>query len=90
MLECHICEKPGDYAQMIDYTVYSVHPQYEAKINNNIVTNSESIYHFRKGISSCPIRETNNNIHLSEMRNHLMNQHIKKSLVDRILAVSSI
>jgi hypothetical protein len=90
MLECHICEKPGNYAQMIDYTVYSVHPQCEAKINNNIVTNSESIYHFKKGISSCPIREINNNIHLSELRNHLMNQHIKKSLVDRILAVGSI
>ena len=92
MLKCHICEKPGSYAQMIDYTVYSVHPQCEAKLSNNIVTNSESIYHFKKGISSCPICETNNNIHLSEseLRKHLMNQHTKESLVDRILAVGSI
>jgi hypothetical protein len=90
MLKCHICGKPGNYAQMIDYTVYSVHPQCEAKTNNNIATNSESIYDFKKGIYLCPICETNNNKYPSgsELRKHLMNLHTKESLVDRVLADS--
>jgi hypothetical protein len=90
MLKCHICGKPGNYAQMIDYTVYSVHPQCEAKTNTNIATNSVSINDLKIGIYSCPVCEPNNNKHLteSELREHLMNLHTKESLVDRVLTNS--
>ncbi|CAN5428858.1 hypothetical protein BH18THE2_BH18THE2_07330 [soil metagenome] len=32
MLKCQICGKAGNYSQMIDYNLYSVHPQCEEKI----------------------------------------------------------
>jgi hypothetical protein len=37
MPKCHICGKAGNYSQMIDYTIYSVHPQCEEKTKNNII-----------------------------------------------------
>ena len=87
MLKCNICGKAGNYTQMIDYTVYSVHPQCEAKANNITITNSKSTYDIKKGLYSCPICETNTNKQISEsqLREHLMNQHTKESLIDRVL-----
>ena len=88
MPKCHICGEVGNYSQMIDYTIYSVHPQCEEKTKNNIIiANLKSIYDPKKGLYSCPICETNNNKELSEseLRKHLMNQHTKASLVDRVL-----
>ena len=35
--KCHICGRTGNYSQMIDYNVYSVHPKCEEKkkeVNN--------------------------------------------------------
>ena len=88
MPKCHICGKAGNYSQMIDYTIYSVHPQCEEKTKNNIIiANLKSIYDHKKGLYSCPICETNNNKELteSELRKHLMNQHTKESLIDKVL-----
>ena len=88
MLKCQICGKAGNYSQMIDYNLYSVHPQCEEKIkNNNIIANSKSNYDYKKGLYSCPICEMHNNKKLSEseLTKHLMNQHTKENLIDRIL-----
>lgn len=88
MLKCNICGKAGNYTQMIDYTVYSVHPQCEAKTNNIAKdTNSKSTYDIKRRLYSCPICETSTNKQLSEsqLREHLMNQHTKESLIDRML-----
>ena len=88
MPKCHICGEVDNYSQMIDYTIYSVHPQCEEKTKNNIIiANLKSIYAPKKGLYSCPICETNNNKELSEseLRKHLMNQHTKASLIDRVL-----
>lgn len=88
MPKCHICGEVSNYSQMIDYTIYSVHPQCEEKTKNNIIiANLKSIYDPKKGLYSCPICETNNNKELSEseLRKHLMNQHTKASLIDRVL-----
>ena len=87
MLKCNICGKAGNYTQMIDYTVYSVHPQCEAKTNNIAITNSKSTYDIKRRLYSCPICETSTNKQLSEsqLRKHLMNQHTKESLIDRML-----
>jgi hypothetical protein len=87
MLKCNICGKAGNYTQMIDYTVYSVHPQCEAKMNNIAITNSKSIYDMQNkvgGISDLiMLRRTTKSE--SELREHLMNQHTKESLIDRML-----
>jgi hypothetical protein len=91
MPKCHICGKAGNYSQMIDYTIYSVHPQCEEKTKNNIIIdNLKSIYDHKKGLYSCPICKTNNNkeITKSELRKHLMNQHTKESLIDKVLLES--
>ncbi len=89
MQKCHICGKAGNYSQMIDYTIYSVHPQCEEKTKNDIIiANLKSIYDPKKGLYSCPICEkTNNNKELteSELRKHLMNQHTKEGLIDKVL-----
>ena len=87
MLKCNICGKAGNYTQMIDYTVYSVHPQCEAKTNNITITNSKSTYDIKRRLYLCPICETSTNKQLSEseLREHLMNQHTKESLIDRVL-----
>jgi hypothetical protein len=87
MLKCNICGKAGNYTQMIDYTIYSVHPRCEARKNN--MTNSKSTYDIKKELYSCPICETNTNKQLSEyqLREHLMNQHTKESLIDRVLSL---
>jgi plasmid rolling circle replication initiator protein Rep len=85
MLKCNICGKAGNYTQMIDYTIYSVHPLCEVRKNN--MTNSKLTYNTKKELYSCPICETNTNKQLSEsqLREHLMNQHTKESLIDRVL-----
>jgi hypothetical protein len=88
MPKCYICGAVSNYSQMIDYTIYSVHPQCEEKTKNNIIiTNLQSIYDHKRGFYSCPICETNNNKALSEseLRKHLMNQHTKESLIDKVL-----
>lgn len=38
----HTCRgKAGNYTQMIDYTIYSVHPRCEVRKNNATITNSK-------------------------------------------------
>ena len=85
--KCHICGKTGNYSEMIDYNVYSVHPKCEEKKKevNNIVKSKLS-YEYEKVLHTCPICKTSNK-DLSEtgLRNHLMNQHTKESLIDKIL-----
>jgi hypothetical protein len=88
MPKCYICGAVSNYSQMIDYTIYSVHPQCEEKTKNNIIiTNLQSIYDHKRWLYSCPICETNNNKALSEseLRKHLMNQHTKESLIGKVL-----
>lgn len=87
MLKCNICGKAGNYTQMIDYTIYSVHPRCEARKNNIAITNSKSTHDIKREHYSCPICETNINKQLSEsqLREHLMNHHTKESLIDRVL-----
>ena len=49
MLKCQICGKAGNYSQMIDYNLYSVHPQCEEKIkNNNIIAIQNQIMTIKK------------------------------------------
>jgi hypothetical protein len=87
MLKCNICGKAGNYTQMIDYTIYSVHPRCEVRKNNTTIANSKSTYDIKRELYSCPVCETNTNKQLSEsqLREHLMNQHTKKSLIDKVL-----
>jgi len=88
MPKCHICGRIDNYSQMVDYNIYSVHPKCEEKTKkNNIISSSKSHYDSKKELHPCPICEKDSNKELSqlELRKHLMDQHTKESLIDRIL-----
>ncbi len=88
MLKCHICGRTGNYSQMVDYNIYSVHPRCEEKTRKkDIISSSRSDNSPKKGLYSCPICEKNSNNELSklELRKHLKDKHTKESLIDRIL-----
>jgi hypothetical protein len=87
VLKCHICGRTSNYSQVIDYNVYSVHPKCEEnKKEVNNISRSKLGYEYEKVLHTCPICKTSNNdLSELELRNHLMNQHTKESLIDKIL-----
>ena len=69
--KCHICGKFGPYAEMIDDTVYSVHPRCEHKL----------IYIVEE-FQNCSICKKSEALSKGELRSHLIDNHTKESLVD--------
>jgi hypothetical protein len=91
MPKCHICGIASNYSQMIDYNVYSVHPRCEEKNKEgNDIAKSKLNYEYQKVLNTCPICKTSNkDFSELELKNHLMNEHTKENLMDRILLDNS-
>lgn len=81
MPKCHICGKSGLYTEMIDYTVYSIHP----KCERGLLFALYDVKEF-KNCSVC--QETSSLTSKKELRKHLIDNHSKEALAD--LVVNSI
>ena len=80
MLKCYICGKSGSYTEMIDYTIYSIHP----KCKHRLLINSCNVKEF-KSCSICSSKaDTTSKI---ELRNHLIDNHTKEALADLIVDI---
>ncbi len=77
MSRCHICGKAGPYTEMIDYTVYSVHPKCEHKLL--------CISHKVKEFQNCSICKRSDALSKLELRTHLINSHTKEALADLLV-----
>jgi hypothetical protein len=77
MPRCHICGKSGSYMEMMDYTVYSIHPKCEHK---PLITSSNV-----KEFKSCSICKNTDALSKIELRSHLMDNHTKEALADLIV-----
>ena len=78
MPKCHICGKSGLYTEMIDYTIYSIHPKCEYMLLFALYDVKEF-----KNCSVCqksdPLPSRN------ELRKHLVDNHSKEALADLIV-----
>jgi hypothetical protein len=78
MPKCHICGKFGLYTEMIDYTVYSIHPRCE----HTQLSTSHDVKEF-KNCAVC--QETSSLPSRKELRKHLIDNHSKEALADLIV-----
>ena len=67
MLKCHTCGKSGSYAEMIDYTLYSIHPKCEHKL---LITSCNV-----KEFKICSICRKAYTTSKKELRKHLIDNH---------------
>jgi hypothetical protein len=77
MPKCHICGKSESYTEMIDYTIYSIHPKCEHKL---LITSSNV-----KEFKSCSICKMTYASSKGELRSHLIDNHTKEALADLIV-----
>jgi hypothetical protein len=75
---CYVCGKSGLYTQMIDYTVYSIHP----KCRRTILFTSSDVKEFET-CSVCQNRRLPPT--KKELRKHLIDNHTKEALADLIV-----
>ena len=78
MPKCHIFGKSGLYTEMIDYTVYSIHP----KCNRTLIFTLNDMKEF-KNCSKC--QEASSLTSKKELRKHLIDVHSKEALVDLVI-----
>lgn len=78
MPKCHICGKFGLYTEMIDHTVYSVHPKCERALLFTLYDVNEF-----KSCSVC--QEAGSLPPRKELRQHLIDNHSKEALADLIV-----
>jgi hypothetical protein len=78
MLKCYICGKSDSYAEMIDYTVCSIHPKCD---HAQFITSSCNVKEFK----DCAVCSKVVIIPRREFRNHLINEHTKEAFADLIL-----
>lgn len=76
MPKCHICGKSGSYTEMLDYTVYSIHPKCEHKLLIALCSVKEF-----KSCSVCKKPDESSN----KLRSHLIDNHTKEALADLII-----
>ena len=77
MPKCHICGKSGSYTDMLDHTVYSIHPKCEHKL---LIT----LYNVKE-FKNCSICKKMDSLSIGELRSHLIDNHTKEALVDLIV-----
>ncbi len=78
MPKCHVCGKSGIYTEMIDYTVYSIHP----KCEHVLIFASCNLKEFK----NCFIcQEIGSLPPVEDLRKHLIDNHSKEALVDLIV-----
>jgi hypothetical protein len=75
--KCHICGKSGSYTEMIDYTIYSIHP----KCEHTLLITSCNVKEFK----SCTICKKTDASSKGELRSHLIDNHTKEALADLII-----
>jgi hypothetical protein len=77
MPKCHICGKSEPYTEMIDYTIYSIHP----KCVHKLLITSSNVKEFK----SCSICKMTYASSKGELRSHLIDNHTKEALADLIV-----
>ena len=77
MSRCDICGKSGPYTEMIDYTIYSVHPKCEHKLMR--------ISYNVKEFQNCSICKNSDGLSAGDLRSHLIDKHTKEALADLII-----
>jgi hypothetical protein len=77
MPKCHICGKSGSYTEMLDHTVYSIHPKCEHKL---LIT----LYKVKE-FNNCSICKKTDSLSKGELRSHIIDNHTKDALVDLIV-----
>ncbi len=77
MLKCYICGISGSYAEMIDYTVCSIHPKCEHALSIALCNAGE--------FKNCAVCNNAVTISRKEFRNHLINNHTKEAFADLII-----
>lgn len=81
MPKCHVCGKSGLYTEMIDYTVYSIHPKCERTL---LFTS----YNVKEFMSCSVCKKMVVPPSKGDLRKHLIDNHTKGALagliVDRI------
>ena len=78
MPKCHICGKSGLYTELMDYTVYSIHPRCE----RTLLFTTCNVEEFR----SCSVCNKMDILPSKrDLRMHLIESHTKEALADLII-----